>query len=176
MIKHALFGVLGLTMLPGCPLLDAEVEVHEVCMTYPDVQVDGVATGTTLQSSFTFNDLSRLHTLVDLDANLQFVRGEVRAKSGITDFSFVHAAHVTIASGDPSSTLPTLDLFDCSGNCVANGQALELPAAVQQEAVEYVRGDSVIVGLDFDGQLPAQAWSMDVDVCLNGHVAYSVTP
>jgi len=176
MFKSAAFASV-VFLLSGCPWFEVEIEIGEVCMTYADVRVEGVpgsTTGATTGQTFTLDDLSPIHDLLELDASLQFVRAELRATSGIADFGFVDAAHVTIASGDPESTVPTLAILDCDGDCLANGTTLEVPAAFQHEAVEYVQSESVVVGVDVVGVLPAESWTMDVDVCLRGKIRYAI--
>jgi hypothetical protein len=166
----------GLSLLPGCPLLEASAEVKEVCLTYPNLQVEGIPAGGDIHQSFAFDDLSAIHNLVDLDASLEFVRAEARATSGPSDFTFVDAAKLTIASGDPMSTLPELTLYQCDGDCLPDGPVLHIPTAIQHDAVEYVKSDSLLVGLDLSGRPPATAWTMDVDVCLKGQIAYTLEP
>ena len=168
--------VLPVFALAGCPLLDVEVEVGETCLHHQDVHVDGLAAGTSTHQSFVFDDLSPIHDLMDLDANLRLVRADLHATSGIADFGFVEGAHLAVASGDPDSTLPTLTVLDCTGDCLADGTTLVVPAAVQTDVVDYVRGDSVVVDVQLDGQVPADDWTMDVDVCMSGHFAYAVEP
>ncbi|MEO8700835.1 MAG: hypothetical protein ABI867_12370 [Kofleriaceae bacterium] len=171
MFKLAML-VSAVALLGGCPLFEAEVEVGEVCMTYEDVQIDpSVAVGNTTGASFVFDDLSPIHDLLDLDANLELVRANIRPRSGIASLDFVHSAQVTLASGDPESTLPTLSVLACDGDCFAGG-TLEVPASTQQDAVEYVRSESVVIGVDLQGEIPQAAFSVDVDVCMRGTIKY----
>ena len=164
-----------LLVLPACPLLDVEVEVGEVCMTYHDVRVDATNLGATSES-FVIDDLSGLDDLLELDTRLELTRAEFRATSGVASLAFINRAQVTIASGDPESTLPTLDVVDCDGDCLANGTTLSVPAGAQQDATEYLRTGSLVVELDVAGELPQQEWTMDVDVCMSGRVGYTVEP
>jgi hypothetical protein len=164
---------LALLVLPtGCPLLELDANVSEVCVTYSNVQIDAV-TGDHVQASVTIDDLGQLQDLVGRDSDLRFVRAELR---GASSLSFVSAAEVSIASGDPASTLPTLSIVACDGDCLADGSALGIPAAVQHSAVAYVKTGSLVIDLDLRGQLPAQAWTADVDVCMTGHLQYAVEP
>jgi len=165
MIKPSLFGAFALTFLPACPLLSVEADVSEACMT-KDVDVEG-ATGSRIQSTFSYDDLGQFHDLATLDGELEFVRGEARVTSGIADFSWVKSARLTLASGDPESTLPTLTVHACDGDCMADGAMLELPG--DDDVIEYLKGDSIAAGVDLVGELPTNAWSMQVDVCMKGH-------
>src|SRR5687767_14094865 len=91
----------SLLALSGCPFLEIEAEVSEVCVTYDNVQIDGVDPGALLvQTSFTADDLGELASLVEQDADLRFTRAEIRAVDG-SSLGFVRTARVAIASGNP---------------------------------------------------------------------------
>jgi hypothetical protein len=170
------FGI-GLLALPGCPLLDIEVDAEEVCLTYPNFQVPAAANGqTTLNQSFVFDDLSAVKDITKLDANLEFVRAEVRATSGIDSFDFIHAVHIVVASGDPDSTLSPMTMYNCDGNCAPDGDRLEIPAAVGADAIAYLRSSSIKIDLDFNGQVPTVPWTMDIDVCMKARASYTLSP
>ena len=171
-----LAAVAGLALLPGCPLLEVEARVDETCATYHDIQVDGVPDGLPPPSqTFTFDDLHSINALASLDAVLTFARAEVRATSGISDFSFVRTADVEIASGDPSSTLPSLVVFRCE-ECATAESSLDLSPTVAADAKPYIDSGSLVVTVDFTGQAPPVAWSMEVDVCMGGTVSYAYSP
>jgi hypothetical protein len=173
--KSALLFV-GLGLLPGCPLLEVEVEAPEVCLTYPNLQIPAVTGVSSLQKTFVFDDLSAIRDIAKLDGNLQFVRAGVRATSGIDSFAFIDAAHVVVSSGDPASTLPALTIYSCDGDCAPEGDQLELPAAAATNALAYLRTNSIVIDLDFQGQVPAVAWTMDVDVCMKASAGYTFSP
>jgi len=173
----AAFVLGGLVFLPACPLLEVQTDVPEVCLTYPGIQVAGATQDTpAIDESFSFDDLKAIHDLQNLDADLAFVSARARATSGISDFGFVQAAHIVVSSGDPMSMLPPLTLYDCNGDCIPDDATLEMPAAVQQNAIDYVKSNSILIDLDLTGQLPAQAWTMDVDVCMHAKVDVKVEP
>ncbi|HET7503531.1 MAG TPA: hypothetical protein VFK02_21060 [Kofleriaceae bacterium] len=163
-------------MLPGCPLLEVQADVPEVCLTYPNIHVPAAPGLTSLDRSFVFDDLSAVQDLADLEADLQFVRAEVRATSGIDGFGFVEAAHIVISSGDPASTLPALTMYDCDGDCAPDGNRLELPAGLANNAIDYLRTNSIVIDVDFQGQVPTVPWTMDVDVCMKAKAGYTISP
>ena len=157
----------------GCTVAKAQVEVTQMCVTYAGVQIAGVDPGTTtLDHTFTYDKLGPIQNLISLVSDLEFVSMDAHAVTGVTDFDFVQAAHVTVASGDPSSTLPTLDVYDCDGDCVPVGDSLTVPSTLEQSAIEYVESGSVIVDLQIAGQLPVDDWTMNVDACFQGQLAY----
>jgi len=173
--KFVVVACAGLTLLPACPLLDVTADAQEVCLSYPNIKVPAAPAGTTdADQSFTFNDLSKIHDLTKLDANLELVRAEIRATSGISDFSFIDAAHLAVSSGDTGSTLPTVTMFNCDGDCDPNGATLEVPATDVQNVLDYLKTDSIKVDVSFKGQLPTVDWMMDVDVCFKASASYKV--
>jgi hypothetical protein len=179
MIRPAKFLVVacaGLSLLPACPLLDVTADAEEVCLTYPNLKVPAAGGETSLDQSFTFDDLSKIHDLTKLDANLEFTRAQIRATSGIADFSFIHSARLDVSSGDAASTLPTLTMYTCDGDCDPDGATLDIPADTVSNAVDYLRGDSVKIGVAFEGALPTVAWTVDIDVCMKASASYRVTP
>jgi hypothetical protein len=164
--------LIAIPALSGCPLLELEAEVGEVCVTYANVSIEGV-TGDHLQHSVAAEDLAALQEFVEQDANLEFTRVALRSSSSL---GFVSSARVSVASGDPESTLPTLQIVECDGDCVPDGTTIAIPAATQQSAIEYVKTGSLVLDLDLRGQLPAEAWTADIDVCMTGSFRYTVEP
>jgi hypothetical protein len=165
----------GLVLLTGgCPLLQIEAEVQEVCMTYADLEIPGSDGSGTISHQFVFDDLMSIDEIEQLDGNVEFVNVKLRAKSGVSDLGFVESAHITVASGDPASTLPELTIVDCSGAaCPTAGSAITLLASEHGDAMAYLRSDSVAVSLDVTRVLPTQAWTIDVDVCVKGTIRFT---
>ena len=176
--KPTLVFAVGLLALPGCPLLDVAVDAPDVCLTYPNLEVPaGTGAQTSLDQSFVFDDLSKVHdALNNFDANLEFVRADITATSGIDNFKFIHAAHLTVASNDPGATLPPMTMYDCNGDCAGDTDMIEIPAAIGNDAIPYLRGDSVKIDIKFEGTVPSVAWTMDVNVCMNARAGYSYSP
>ena len=154
----------------------AQVEVTELCVPYDGVMVAGVAPGTTtLDHVFNYNKLSSIQALASAVQDLQFVRVDATTTSGVTSFDFVSAAHVSVASGDPTSPLPTLEVYDCDGDCVPDGSTLSVPSTFAQSAIAYVETGSLVVDLEIDGQLPVDDWTMDMDFCFSGELGYNAS-
>lgn len=170
-------GLVGcLALLPGCPLLDVQAEVSETCVTYPGVRVEAQPDGSTsVDSTFTVDHLDGFRDLADQGFHLAFVRGEVRATSGIADFAFVDHAAVAVASGDPESTLPTLDVFSCD-HCASAAPVLDVTPSGAADAAAYIESGSLVVTLELAGRAPTVDWMMDVDVCMTGSASYSYSP
>lgn len=175
-IRNASALVLGaglVTLTTGCPLLEIsiEAEVKDVCMTYEDLEVPGSDGSGALSHRVVFDDLQDVDGLDELDGNVEFVSVVLRAKSGVSDFSFLDAAHVTVASADPASDLPEATIVDCSGDgCARDGAELTIFASESVDALAYLRSDAIAIGLDVAGELPETAWVVDIDVCVKGKV------
>ena len=164
----------GLAMLPGCPLLEVEAEVPEVCLTYPNLAVQTPELPS-ISQSFVFDDLSKVHDIVKQDATLEFVSAELRVTSGLDNLAFVHKVDIVVASGDPDTVLPQLTMYHCDGDCAPEGNAITLSAAAGHNAIEYLKEDSIMIDLTFVGEIPAASWTMDIDVCLKGKAGYTVS-
>jgi hypothetical protein len=154
-----LAGIASLILLTGCPLVRVSASFEEVRITRSDIHVDGV-TETSISRSFAIDDLSEIHELLDFDADLQFVRAELRPTSGVTDLTFIDTASIGFDG---------TQVYSCDGDCPNL-------SAIQSSAVDYLAADSIDVSLDVSGQLPTNAWTLDVDVYVKGHVAYEVNP
>lgn len=176
--KSAFVLGIGLLALPACPLLDVAVDAQEVCLNYPNLEIPAAPAGqSTLMQSFVFDDLSSVHDLTNkLDANLTFVRAEVTATSGIDNFDFINAVHIVVSSNDPGTTLSPMTMYDCDGNCDPLGDKLDIPAAAGNDAIAYLRSNSIKIDLNFEGQAPTVAWTMDVNVCVKAKVSYTLSP
>ena len=153
-----------LVPLAGCPLLEAEIEVGEARLAYRDVEVD--ATGP-LSTSFVFDDLAAIHEITERDAELELVRAELHPTSGDVDFTAIESARVTLST----ATLPELAAYDCDGDCIAADGSLAIPAAVQGDIVDYLRGDSVTIALDLAGTV-SESFTMDVELYVRSRVRF----
>jgi hypothetical protein len=163
----------GLAMLPGCPLVDVEADVPEVCLTYPNLQVQTPAQSSASES-FVFDDLSAVHDVIKEDASLEFVRAEMRVTSGLDSLAFVDSVSVAVSSNDPGTTLPKLTMYECDGDC-ADGKTIKLTAGGAKNVIAYLKANSLKIDLDFHGEIPAASWTMDIDVCLKGSASKSVS-
>lgn len=169
------FLLVGLvTLVPACPLLNVQADVQEVCLTYRGVTIAGIPVGGSISQSFDFDDLQGAKALADADAQLTFTHAEVRATSGVPNFSFVQHAELSIASGDASSTLPTLSIFNCDA-CGNDTATLDVANATSSQVQDYIKTGSLVVTIDFTGTPPATDWTADVDICMTGTVNYTVS-
>ncbi len=157
----------------ACTVAQAQVDITDLCIPYAGVDIKGVDPGTAMvDRTFTYDKLSAIQSLAKSFSNLEFVSIGATAASGIPNLSFIQSAHVTIASGDPTSSLPTLDVYDCAADCVPDGDTLSVPANLQLSALAYVESGSVVADLEIGGQLPVDPWTINVNVCFSGELNY----
>lgn len=166
-----------LLLQPACTLLDLEVDAPEVCVFYPQLEIDGLDThgmpATTIERSFTVDDLDPIHQITDHDAELSFVRATLVALDGVDDFSFIDAARIGITAVDGDGTLPPLDLYACEGACVTDDDTLDMAGTTDRDLIAYLRHDSIDIALSLTGQPPAHDWTLSVDVCFQARARYT---
>jgi hypothetical protein len=169
---YLVVAIAGLAALPGCPLVEADAEVQDTCVHYAGLQMPAVPPAAVdVDQSFTVDQLDQFATLAKQGFKLSFESATVTATSGVTDFEFVTHVAMDVASGDPSSTLPTLKMFDCEG-CATASDTLEVASSDPGDAAPYVESGSLSVTIDLAGKPPAKAWTIDADVCMRGTASY----
>jgi hypothetical protein len=169
-----MYRIILICALSACTVASAQLDAENVCITYSDVKIAAVAPETTtLDHTWTYAKLAAIQALAAQVQDLTFVSIDAHATSGITSLEFIDAAHVTVASGDPTSTLPTLDVYDCIDDCVPDGDSLSVPSMLQQSAIAYVESGSIVVDMQLTGQIPTIDWTMDADFCFSGVVGFS---
>lgn len=158
-MKFVLFAVL----CSGC--LSIEAEIEESCVSRRGVEIEGVAEPT-VSRGFLVEDLSEAHRLLDYDADLEFVRADVRPTAGVTSLAFVASAAVAI-EGQP--------VYACDGDC-PRGDGIAMLAEAAPRATPYLAADQLAVQVTVTGDLPRTAWTVDVDVCVRGTASYTLAP
>jgi hypothetical protein len=172
-VTKLVLALAGLSLLPACPLLELEIEVPEVCITYDEIDV---LAATEVHERIVVDDLSELHELTARAEHLRFRRAEAIAVSGVDGFDFVETARIAISPGAGDSAVQPRLLYACDGDCVSSADALALSDDEQHDVLEYLRGDAVTLDLDITGDLPQTHWTMSVVVCFEGTARYTVDP
>lgn len=159
----------------GCPLLEVTADVPEVCMVHKDIAVEAMPADSaeTLTQTFAFDDLSAFDELHDLESTIRFKTATLTATSGVADFSFLQAATLDVTSGTDTS-LPRRQFYRCDGDCPHSGAATDIPVADQNDAFAYIRSGALVIDIDVTGDLPAVAWTMDAEICVQGTATYSL--
>lgn len=160
-MKYFLFAAV---LCSGC--LSIEAEIEGTCISRQDVQIEAAPDVHTASHAFLIEDMSEVHRLLDFDAELEFVRAEIRPKSGVTSLDFVDKAAVAIEG---------MPVYACDGNCPST-DGIELLTTAQQSATPYLSADMLSIQLDVTGDLPQVPWSADIDVCVKGRASYSLSP
>lgn len=165
-MNKPVLALVALSMLPACPLLDdVEVEVPEVCITYPSIDVEPA---TEVHTRVVSDDHGGIRDLLRDFEGVRFRRAAAYAVSGVDNFDFVQTARIGIAPGaDP--TAPALTLYECDGNCVSTADSLALSDGEELEVRHVLAGETIALEIDLTGYLPQVAWTMDVEVCFEGN-------
>ena len=164
-----------LVLASGCQLAQVDVEVKELRLTYHDVAMQDAHGASAAQKTFAFADLAAAQELVAHGGTVTFAGAELRATSGVDALTFVDGMDITL-NGDPMAQLPALKVSECSGNCQAHEQSLDLPALADADATPYVSTGSLLLDVGMRGRLPGKDWTVDFDLVLQGSLDYSVDP
>lgn len=174
MVRFSLVLALAtLSLVPGCPLLEAEIEVPEVCITYDELEVLAVPE---IHQRIVVDDLAEIQDLIEHAETLRFRRAEAIAVSGIDGFDFVDTARIAIAPGADDASIQPLTLYACDGDCVSHAESLALSDDEQLDVLGYLRGDAITLDLDLTGELPPVRWTMSVVVCFEATARFQVDP
>lgn len=154
--------ILASVLCSGC--LSIEAEIEETCISRTGVEIEGAPAVHHLDHAFLVEDMSDVHKLLEYNAELEFVRAEIRPTSGVTSLDFVSAASFAIDGNQ---------IYACDGDCPST-DGLQLLSAAKQSATPFLSADMLSIQLSVDGDLPQQAWTVDVDVCVKGTASWSL--
>jgi hypothetical protein len=169
--------VLSFALL-GCggPLLFAEVEEPDLCMTEPDVLIPGAAgipSQTLTIRQDIVQDVGTDVPLIGLDQDETRVRlNEVTltARTGGVDLNVFQAITLQVLPPLASPELPPLDLLRYERASTDPTSALTLRGADPVDLGPYMRGGQVRLRLEFVGlqlgDLPQNDWTADVKTCV----------
>lgn len=170
----ALLAFALLLPLGGCPLLQIEAEVPQVCIARTGVTVPGSLGELLTMVKIGLDDAGGLDELRGGDA-LRFVSFAATPQGGGQELAGVQSARITLlASAD--SGLPPVQLFACADSCTGEDGALTLTSSSDANIAAYLRDREVAVELELRGSLPLQDFKVDLDACLSGEVRRSIDP
>lgn len=152
----------------GC--IAAEVEVESVCVTRAGIEI-GPTNGHSATTSFTIDDFGTIGELAAKNGEMYFTQIVIRPDQGT--IGSISTAQATVSSGDPNSSLPTLEMM-CSGDCIDADGNIPMPAGLDRDAASYVSSGTIIIELAVTGELPAEPWTVTVDVCVAGRFGASL--
>ena len=155
--------------LGGCPLLQVEVEVPNVCISRTDVAVPGTLGQLQTRVQVELSDIAALDELEPGD-ELQFISFSARPQGGGGELSGIESAKVPLAGGG----LPALVIFDCDGDCITADGSLSPTPASEDNVADYMRADDAAVEIELHGSLPPRDFKIDVSACLSGEATRSL--
>lgn len=168
--------------LGGVGCLQVNAEIPEACLKYSDLEFTGVplpeGTMGTLDQSFVHDELGELKDLFGdhPEAELKLLSVGFEAKKGIRDFTFLQAAAMSVQSGNPSSTLPSLEIMNVGAAAPTtvpfDSDQIEVPSETNESVAPYVQSGSLQFNVEVVGELPKESWAVDVEVCVAGKVQF----
>jgi hypothetical protein len=173
-MRKLLFTALAAFVLSGCFYVEAEEP--SVCKTVPDQSFPGSAVGGTYDVSQDFNydfgnELVLSFNGKTVDTTAQILSVTLTAKSGITDFSFIDKAQVTLI--DPSGANPDVQVLaytKASGS--PQTATLVVDGGDQVDITKYLQGGQITVRIHFNGSAPPGSFTADVKACVYAKVHY----
>jgi hypothetical protein len=167
------FGLVALLAATSGACMSIEAEAPEIEITQADVRFTGVPAiaglGSTKQS-FTGNHPA-LDLPSELSADVRAVQVILTARSGITDFAFLSGLKVTMQ--DDAKKKAAVTLLDYQRGEVPTPTAvLTIPAANPTNVIEQWKSDAALFGLEIEGTLPEQDWSVDVTLSFAGTASW----
>jgi hypothetical protein len=98
--------------------------------------------------------------------------GSLTPGGGISDFSFVDTAQLTVLPPSGSSLQPVILLDWQKGS--SSAASIAIPAAAAN-LKDYFSDQGFQIQLTISGQPPAQAWGVNVDICASADVDETVS-
>lgn len=167
----ALFALAMLLPLGGCPLLQIEAELPEVCIARTGVTVPGGLGQLQTQVRIELDEVDGLDELKGGD-ELRFISFTARPQSGGQELAGIQAAKVTLSTDD--AALPAVEIFRCDGDCVTADGALSLEASSEANIAAYLAAPGAAVEVEMHGALPLLDFKVDLNACLSGEVTRSL--
>lgn len=161
-----------LSLLGACdlPLFAVEAEASEVCLSGVRIEVPAVpAAGTELELD-RIADGAPL-TLPEGSRATARLRGVgVALTEGPDDFAFLDTLALELTGADPHTPLPAVSLVDTTE--LAALPVLYFEADGDTDLIEYLRQETLGFQVAVRGELPADPWAVEVDLCFQLEVAY----
>jgi hypothetical protein len=162
-----------LPLLASCTLVDLEVEVPEVCVSAAPIEfLGGDLEGEWSQESsseFTAQARDVLDTLTKIGTpdTLRLRSLDVRVTG---DVEVVGSLELLFHA--PNSGLRSLVAFQCDDCAIAAGQLFTEVEAF--ELLPYIYAPALELGATVRGELPQQAWSIEIDACFASSASRTV--
>lgn len=168
----ALLAVALLLPLGGCPLLQVEADVPEVCVSRTDVTVPGSLGQLQTKVKVDLTNVDGLDEIKDSD-ELHFISFSAHPQGGGSELASIQSAKVTLLAS-AASGLPALQIFSCEGDCTSADGSLTVRSSTDANIADYLGDPAVAVEVELRGSLPLRDFKIDVDACLSGTLSRSI--
>jgi hypothetical protein len=174
--RPALFSMLMVLLAgvaAGCGV-SVEADVPEVVVTQRDLAFDGVPLAGLIGDVSITRSFSQEHKKLELpdqlDSHVTALGVVLTAKSGITDFSFIHNLRVTMSDEihDPIE----LAAYQQDPSAAPSG-VLSMKSANPVNTLEAWKTNSATFTVEVAGTLPPQGWSVDLAIHFAGTIKYT---
>jgi len=154
--------------------LSVEADAPDVEVTQHNVAFAGVPmAGRTgdVSTQLTFEQARPVNLPKGFESNVQAVKVDLVAKSGITNFDFLKLLRVTMAEkGSAAQPVEIVNYEKGDGTTV--GATLTIDSKNPVNILDQWKASSAIFDVVVAGALPDQAWAIDMSVHFAGKVTY----
>jgi hypothetical protein len=157
----------------GC-MLSVEADVPDVEVTQHDIAFPGIPGAAQLGDLSTGKSFTQERPALDLpggiDSSVKAVSIELTAKTGITNFDFLKALHITMIPKGGSEPIELIN-YEKAPQAVV-GKVLSISAKNPVNILEQWKADSATFTVDVAGTLPEANWTIDMSVHFAGKASY----
>lgn len=171
MSRHTLIAcaLAALVPLTGCELFAIETEIPELCVGFNNRLMPGARGGNEFERTVLADPLKTFGAYVALDAEITLARATLRAKSGVSSLAFIDSLSVKLK---PTSVVPgvsTLSLVSCEDyECASDTMESTVANTPPTGIMDVIESGQVELEVRMTGDLPAEDWVVDIEVCVSG--------
>lgn len=158
--------------LGGCPLLQIEADVPEVCVSRTGVEVPGALGQLQTTVSVQLSDIQGLDELQAGD-ELHFISFAAHPQDGGDEFRQVQSAKVTLKAS-AAAGLPPIEIFACDGDCADAAGSLAVKSSTDANIADYLSDGEATAEVELRGALPLRNFNVDITACLAGELKRSL--
>jgi hypothetical protein len=174
---RSLIGTLAIllaTAMGGC-MLSVESELSDIEVTQHDIAFEGVPNAALLGDVSTALSFTQERPDLDftngLDSSAQAVKVELIAKTGIQNFDFLRALRITMTPKVSTDEPIEIINYEKADGAVV-GATLTIPSKNPLNILEQWNADGAVFNVQVAGNLPEQAWSIDMSAHFSGKISY----
>lgn len=158
--------------LGGCPLLQIEADVPEVCISRTDVAVPGTLGQLQTAVKVQLSDIQGLDELTE-DDELHFISFSAHPQGGGQELAGIQSAKVVLTASEASG-LPPILIFSCDGDCTDASGALTVKSSTDANIADYLSDGEATAEVELRGALPLRNFNVDITACLAGELKRSL--